>query len=266
MSKKSKSSFHELELKANEDDIQSIVRLGYYYHIGEIVEKNEERELFYYEKAAELGHPESQLYIANKYKSGNGVKQNNDKYIYWLKKSAENNYSKAQAILGEAYRDGAYGLKQDYETALALFEKSAAQDDRFGQFYLGVVYEKGRGVKKDIELAIHWYKKAANQDSAEALINLGFIYCYGAENVSINTTKALKYYLKGAELGHPEAQFQLGLMYDNGLGVEPNYDKAYELYKKAADQGHGGALNNINYLITIKKYSPQDQNCKLWSS
>jgi uncharacterized protein len=34
-----------------------------------------------------------------------------------------------------------------------------------------------------------------------------------------------------------KAQYNLGMMYHNGLGVPPDEDKALEWWKKAADQG-----------------------------
>ncbi len=54
-----------------------------------------------------------------------------------------------------------------------------------------------------------------------------------------------------AEAGHPEAQFQLGFCYENGIGVPLNVGKAKYWYDKAAAQGHekagsrGGALGEI---------------------
>ena len=34
-------------------------------------------------------------------------------------------------------------------------------------------------------------------------------------------------------------------MYDNGQGVEQNYAKAKELYEKAIEKAHAGAINNL---------------------
>ena len=41
-----------------------------------------------------------------------------------------------------------------------------------------------------------------------------------------------------AEQGHAEAQYNLGVMYDHGHGVDVNYKKAIEWFEKAAEQGH----------------------------
>ncbi|MBQ1671009.1 MAG: SEL1-like repeat protein, partial [Treponema sp.] len=43
---------------------------------------------------------------------------------------------------------------------------------------------------------------------------------------------------KRAEQGDAEAQFYLGVMYYSGNGVELDITQAFELFKKAADQGY----------------------------
>ena len=41
-----------------------------------------------------------------------------------------------------------------------------------------------------------------------------------------NDKKAVHWYRKAAEQGYAEAQFNLGLAYDNGEGVEQNFEEA----------------------------------------
>ncbi len=44
-----------------------------------------------------------------------------------------------------------------------------------------------------------------------------------------------------AEQGHAEAQYLLGVMYDEGLGVPQDYAEAVKSYRKAAEQGYAKA-------------------------
>lgn len=53
---------------------------------------------------------------------------------------------------------------------------------------------------------------------------------------------------RAAEAGIPEAQKQLGLMYDEGDGVEEDDVKAVEWVRKAAEQGHEGAKEALRNL------------------
>jgi TPR repeat protein len=51
-----------------------------------------------------------------------------------------------------------------------------------------------------------------------------------------------------AEAGEPAAQYNLGILYENGGGVEQDYVEAAYLYGLAARQGHGGAQMNLGAL------------------
>lgn len=57
--------------------------------------------------------------------------------------------------------------------------------------------------------------------------------------------------IKKAEEGDVEAQFQLGLAYYNGDGINKNYRKAYHWFQKAIEQGNGDAQNYLGNLIKI---------------
>lgn len=56
-----------------------------------------------------------------------------------------------------------------------------------------------------------------------------------------NYAKAFEWYKKAAEQGHKRAQYNLGVMYAMGQGIEKNISKAREWFQKAADQGYEDA-------------------------
>jgi TPR repeat protein len=51
-----------------------------------------------------------------------------------------------------------------------------------------------------------------------------------------------------AELGDAEAQFNMGVMYDEGAGVQQDLATAAEWYKKAAEQGFVDAQANLGMM------------------
>ena len=53
-----------------------------------------------------------------------------------------------------------------------------------------------------------------------------------------NYSEAFKFCSVAAEQGDASSQFNLGLLYANGRGVKQDYFKAVEWYQKAAEQGH----------------------------
>jgi hypothetical protein len=59
---------------------------------------------------------------------------------------------------------------------------------------------------------------------------------------------ALRIWMAAAEAGEPEAQNNVGEIYERGLGTEPNYEAALIWYQKAADKGYAPALFNLGTL------------------
>ena len=59
---------------------------------------------------------------------------------------------------------------------------------------------------------------------------------------------AYEEWLPLAELGDVEAQYNLGVMYDEGSSVEQDYEKAAEWYRKAAEQGFVDAQANLGMM------------------
>ena len=60
---------------------------------------------------------------------------------------------------------------------------------------------------------------------------------------------ALQQWTPLAEAGNPVAQYNVGVMYDEGTGVETNADKVIGWWRKAADQGHRMAQHNLALLF-----------------
>ena len=59
---------------------------------------------------------------------------------------------------------------------------------------------------------------------------------------------ALREWTLAAEQGHTFAQYNLGLMYDNGRGVPQDYALAVKWYTLAAEQGHAIAQKNLGVM------------------
>ena len=85
---------------------------------------------------------------------------------------AEQGVASAQFYLGLMYEKGR-GVRQDHSTALTWFRKAAAQGYAGPQNNLGLMYERGRGVRKDVVRALMWYHIAAamlNGDEGKAAL------------------------------------------------------------------------------------------------
>jgi TPR repeat protein len=73
-------------------------------------------------------------------------------------------------------------------------------------------------------------------------------------------TAAYREWLPLAELGDVEAQFNLGVMYDQGAGVDRNLEKAADWYRKAAEKGFIDAQTNIGIMYYHGLGLPRDHD------
>ena len=80
----------------------------------------------------------------------------------------------------------------------------------------------------------------ANPVTPQQQYEEGVRYYFG-EGVEKDYTKAFEWFSKAAEQGDADAQFSLGVMYSEGQGVGQNYEKAFEWYSKAAVQRNARA-------------------------
>jgi hypothetical protein len=83
---------------------------------------------------------------------------------------------------------------------------------------------------------------------------------YQAETVvSTLTDDKIAQLQREAQKGDPDAQYELAYLYENGLSVPKDENKALELYQQAAAQGHPEAQTNLDDMskVTRKKYPPQ---------
>ncbi len=78
-----------------------------------------------------------------------------------------------------------------------------------------------------------------------AISLIGLFIAKAFNRMSPEEVKAFEGYRTLAEKGDREAQFSLGLRYDNGEGVAKDEVEAVKWYRKAADQGHAKAQFNL---------------------
>jgi len=83
----------------------------------------------------------------------------------WLKNQAKQGNSNAQDFLGEYH----FHVTKNYKEAIIQYTLSAQQDNSYGQYNLGYLYEHGKGIKHDKGKAALLYEKSAEQGNHDAL-------------------------------------------------------------------------------------------------
>ena len=142
----------------------------------------------------------------------------------------------------EGRKNGLYKIKFEV-IGFESFENSSFEEvknifkqsnNAEAQNFLGDLYFKGK--KTNYVEAFDWYAKAAEQGNSNAQFSLGVMYENG-RGVKENYTRAIEWYEKAAEQGNVKAQYTLGSIYLWGFKIEPDYEKAFKWLKKAAEQG-----------------------------
>jgi TPR repeat protein len=100
----------------------------------------------------------------------------------------------------------------------------------------------------NVEEAANWFREAAIQGVPGAQYNLGVLYERGL-GVREDETRALLWYHSAAEQGHPLAQYNLGILYAAGRAVPLSYSEAAVWFERAAERGVPAAAYNLAVLL-----------------
>jgi TPR repeat protein len=243
-----------------------------------------------YLQAAQQGSIDAQYQLGNLYMNGNGVARDPAEAARWYTHAAQQGHAVAASNLGVLYAKG-WGVPQSDAEAVNWFRKAAdagdaggennlgsmciagrgvAQSDALGarwvfsaaqhgapeaQYTLGTLYANGRGVPRDDAQAVQWLKAAAAQGYAPAQLALGKMYAAGA-GVPRDFAEAMRNF-RNADT--PEAWYQLGLLYQQGLGTARSDAEAAVWWLKAAERGLAEAQYAIGRLYldrdTVEAYS-----------
>ena len=226
----------------NRENGSAMYVYGACLHDGGYCKKDSIESFNYMGKAASKNIPVAQFYLGECYLYGYGIEANKDEGFKWIKKAADNGYVRAYSALGMCYQNGT-GTEKNIEKAMEYFSKGAKVNDTGAMLMLGYNYGKGIGVKEDETKALEWFEKAANLGDVTSQYNVALTYYYQKKY-----KVAAKWFQKAADQGYSDAQNYLGTMYENGLGVEKDRQEAYDLYKKAAEEGNVYAINNVRRL------------------
>ena len=104
--------------------------------------------------------------------------------------------------------------------------------------------EKSEYYAKIISAKIGWFLRQADSGDPDSQYNLGQLYSAGI-GVPKDYSQACVWFEKAAAQGLAMAQFRLGVLYYNGQGVDQNYDQARVWFEKAAAQGHAMSQYNL---------------------
>lgn len=149
--------------------------------------------------------------------------------------------------IGYAYLLGNI-VEQDFVKSTKWFMKAAEQNDAEALDRVGGAYFHGSGVEQNLAIGVEYYKKSIVVDGfSEALLDLGLAYLRG-EGVPINPSHGYALMIRAAKQGNALAQYNMGYLYHNGVGVDPDIKEAIRWYRLSAKQGYEHAIECLKEL------------------
>jgi TPR repeat protein len=112
-----------------------------------------------------------------------------------------------------------------------LFEENLARaeaGDQDAAYEVGIMYLKGQGIGADRDKASEWLQQAADGGSESAANKLSRMEASARE---------FAHWLRKAEAGDKEAQYETGMMYMSGKGVAADMQAAVRWLEQASGQG-----------------------------
>lgn len=142
-------------------------------------------------------------------------------------KYAKDGVVEAYSYLADIY----YFDKEDLNKAMEYYKLC---NNGYSIYMQGVIYENIFYEKQNLDLSKELLHKAADEFKIpDAIYEIGFNYLNGNNGFDKNVKKAVEYFNKAKEYKYSEAYFSLANCYKNGLGVEKDLNKAFDLMKEA---------------------------------
>ena len=149
----------------------------------------------------------------------------------------------------------AYAANGQTPEAIGAWRKAADKGSTSAMVELGVLYGEGSGVARDEAQARKLFERAAEAGNPRGVTNLAALG--GGGVTSSDPARARQLLAKAAET-NAEAQYQLGLMMEDGTGGPADDAAARALFEKAAAQNHPGALERMGAFSQSGRGGPKD--------
>lgn len=214
--------------------------LGTRYALGIVVERDERIALGWYLSAAQQGHAKATLALGKFFSEPHVALANAHIEIAAQAGNAEAQYAWAIALGKQA--DSA----SDRKTVVRWLASAAKLGHSKAQVLLGKAYATGSGVAQDLEQAREWLRIAVRQNSPLAFVALAELDAQGGRGPvtraslrgrSTERRETREHWDKVQAGQDAEETFALGVMFEKGLGVAVDLDRAVELYRIAAERG-----------------------------
>lgn len=231
-------------------------KIGEFYIQGKYVENNTNFGIALLKKSSNRNYSNANLKLTKLYFNGVEVQKDYTSALKYAEMAVKDGHVDAKFILGYLYNFG-LGVERNYSKAYYWYNQGAEQGDFKSQYFLGLLYYSGDGVEKNYENAFRWIEKSTHSGNFDdSYLNLGKLY-YNGHGTAKDYKMAAKYYQLASDNENAEAKYLLARLYQDGLGVQHDLNKAAELFKKSANGGYKEAIEMSD--LYSMDYSGLDQ-------
>ena len=209
----------------------------------------------FFNAAADAGHGESQLRLAEMYEQGDGVRRDVAHAGHYYRLAIEHGYMMASNNLGEMIIADAWEkgeLDTHWQQACDHFKVAADGDYPEAQYNLAEALLRDAkksgsfsGDSNGADEAVMWFRRAADNGHIRAQYNLASMYDQGTL-AGKDATESTRYYRMAADQGDSDAQYALGWRLFKSDGVQGDVNEALHWFTCAAAQSHGDATKALS--------------------
>lgn len=223
-------------------DTNCIESLGDMYINGLYVDKNVAYGLELYEKCVDYGNKDLFYKIGKVYEDEGLIRQ----AIVAYDQGHESGELKCTQRLGIIYYNGE-GVVRDLDKAIKYMEVAASKKAPHAMYMLGIAYLRlNKFGENTLSKTKELLKEAVELKSPYAAEYLAYIMLNELrEGKTIDEKLLLKYIQFGVENDLVDSMFQYGYIYEKGIAVKEDIEKAYYYYKMAADN------NSIKAIVIL---------------
>jgi TPR repeat protein len=247
-----KNSILMCEFVGESGDINMQYKLGIYYEDVK-TDSDYSMALKWFTMASTNSHRDARYRLGFLYERGLGTEQDYQSVVSLYNLAKEQGSDNAIYRLGAAYHYGR-GVEVDFDYAIRNYIYAAELGNSESQLTLGVLYETGEITEKNILQAVVWYTKSYRQNNNNAISSLHKIYSHEPydsffyKRLFQISSKFHRVY-KSSDISYKETYGSMyhtfGSLYNEGLGVEQNYESALEMFSIAAHRYHNADSREI---------------------
>lgn len=263
---------------ADGGNIKAMVSLADYYKDGEVDGKDVDDAIGLYKKAALAGDWRAQHVLAEIYSSGESVPVDYAEALKWALLAADNDgTADVLSLVGKCYEEG-LGTEKNMTRAFQYYQKAAKKDspdaqsalarigDALGDnLYGDVKFGPGAPEKDKVECRKVYAEALEGRPGAE--YEMGNILSEGMYCVLVNKKEAFGWYMKAAEHGFADAQYEVARFYLLGEKdvVDCNDEEKFKWYWEAASQGHVESMRKVaDSFYYGSGVDEDDERAKIW--